>query len=221
LPEIKNSDFISTSALYIDILYIIKDNANNINNIIRTLIINKSIDGPKFYYYKANELIYYKLTDTNYSTPPVTVDENITIAALKAELTNFITLIDPRLASSNLYLDSSIRKDEFDFFYSGSIIGIDVINIYDLMRSTNLYATYDVNNNRFIDYFNFTTQGGQELANISKILLDETGIKYKNKEELCNAIIMYLTNYKITYEQIKEIRDKNKEFEMKLINENK
>jgi hypothetical protein len=172
LPEIKNSDFISTSALYIDILYIVKDNANNINTIIRTLIINKSIDGPKFYYYKANELIYYKLTDTNYSTPPVTVDENITIATLKAELTNFITLIDPRLASSNLYLDSSIRKDEFDFSYSRSIINIDVINIYDLMRSTNLYATYDVNNNRFIDYFNFTTQGGQELANISKILLD-------------------------------------------------
>jgi hypothetical protein len=172
LPEIKNSDFISTSALYIDISYIVKDNANNINTIIRTLIINKSIDGPKFYYYKANEFIYYKLTDTIYSIPQVTVDENITIATLKAELTNFITLIDPRLASSNLYLDSSIRKDEFEFFYSRSIIGIDVINIYDLMRSTNPYATYDVNNNRFIDYFNFTTQGGQELANISKILLD-------------------------------------------------
>lgn len=58
------------------------------------------------------------------------------------------------------------------------------------------------------------------LDTFSKILLDETGIKYKNKEELCNAIIMYLTNYKITYEQIKEIRDKNKEFELK-INENK
>jgi hypothetical protein len=65
-----------------------------------------------------------------------------------------------------------INKDEFDVSYSRSIIGIDVINIYDLMRSTNPYATYDVTNNRFIDYFNFTNQGGQELANISKILLD-------------------------------------------------
>ena len=172
LPEIKNSDFISTSALYIDILYIIKDNANNINNIIRTLIINKSTDGPKFYYYKVNEFIYQKLSDTTYLTPTVEVDENINIATLKAKLTNFITLIDPRLASSNSYLGPSIKKDEFEISYSTSIIGIDVINIYDLMRSTNPYATYDVSNNRFIDYFNYTTQGGQELANISKILLD-------------------------------------------------
>jgi replication initiation and membrane attachment protein DnaB len=57
------------------------------------------------------------------------------------------------------------------------------------------------------------------LGLFRKILLDETCIEYKNTDELCEAIIMYLTNYKITYDQIKEIRDKNKEFEMKLINE--
>ena len=51
-----------------------------------------------------------------------------------------------------------------------------------------------------------------------KILLDETGINYKNDEELCNAVIMYLTNYKITYEQIQQIRDKNKQLEMQIIN---
>jgi hypothetical protein len=66
----------------------------------------------------------------------------------------------------------TINKDEFDVFYNRSIVGIDVINIYDLSRSTIPYATYDVSNNRFINYFNFTTQSGQELANISKILLD-------------------------------------------------
>jgi hypothetical protein len=180
LPEIKNTNFITTSALFIDISYIVKDNANNINTIIRKLIINKSKDDPKFYYYKANELEYQKLSNTSLP-PPVTVDENITIARLKDDLTKLITIIDPRLALSNSYLESYIMKDEFDDFYSSSILGISVINIYDLSRikitnniydQRNIHSTYDVINNKFIDYFNYTTQGGQELANISKILLD-------------------------------------------------
>jgi hypothetical protein len=171
LPKIKNTDFISTSALYIDIIYIVKDNANNINTINRKLIINKSNDGPKFYYYKASELEYQKLSNT--SLPPtLTIDDNITVTTLKAELTNLITLIDPRLSSSDIYLQPYMSKAAFDIFYSRAIVGIDVINIYDSLRSTIPYATYDVSNNRFIDYFNYTTQGGQELANISKILLD-------------------------------------------------
>jgi hypothetical protein len=180
LPEIKNTNFITTSALFIDISYIVKDNANNINTIIRKLIINKSKDDPKFYYYKANELEYQKLSNTTLP-PPVTVDENITIARLKDDLTKLITIIDPRLALSNSYLESYIMKDEFDDFYSSSILGISVINIYDLSRikitnniydQRNIHSTYDVINNKFIDYFNYTTQGGQELANISEILLD-------------------------------------------------
>ena len=176
MPLIKNSDFISTSKLYIDILYTIKDNANNINTIIRKLIINKSDDGPKFYYYKANELIYEKLNNT---TPPpplppysIIVDENITIGTLKTNLTNLITIIDPRLALSNTYLGPYIDVFEFDASYSDARIGINVINIYDLSRTNILYASYDVINNKFIDYFNSTNPGGQELANISKILLD-------------------------------------------------
>jgi hypothetical protein len=180
LPKINNNDFITSSELFIDISYIVKDNANNINTIIRKLIINKSTDYPKFYYYKANESRYYKLSDTTYTPPPATVDENITIATLKDELTKLITIIDPRMASSNSYLESYIMKDEFDDFYRASILGISVINIYDLSHikianniydQRNIHSTYDVNNNKFIDYFNFTNQGGQELANISKIRL--------------------------------------------------
>lgn len=58
------------------------------------------------------------------------------------------------------------------------------------------------------------------LGVFRKTLLDETGINYKNNDELCNTIIMYLSNYKITLEQINQIRDKNKQFEMTLINSN-
>lgn len=44
-----------------------------------------------------------------------------------------------------------------------------IANPYD---ERNIHATYDVINNKFIDYFNYTNPGGQELANSSKILLD-------------------------------------------------
>lgn len=84
-------------------------------------------------------------------------------------------------------------------------------------------------------YFNITHQGSNEhikkcekykknlkndeytIGSFRKILLDETGIEYKKNDELCDAVVMYLTNYKITFEQIQQIRNKNKEFEMKLI----
>ena len=53
-----------------------------------------------------------------------------------------------------------------------------------------------------------------------KILLDETGIDYKKNNDLSDAVIMYLTNYKITFEQIQEIKEKNKNFEISLTNSN-
>lgn len=56
------------------------------------------------------------------------------------------------------------------------------------------------------------------LKVFKKILLDETGIEYKKNTNLCDAVIMYLSNYKITMEQIQKIRDKNKEFEINLKN---
>ena len=149
----------------------IKDNENNINTIIRKLIINKSDDGPKFYY-KASASIYEKLSNTTPPPPPppypITVDETINIGTLKANLTDLIKIIDPRLALSNTYLEPSISVSEFDASYSSALIGINVINIY-LSRTNIIHSTYDVSNNKFIDYFN---KDGQELANISKILLD-------------------------------------------------
>jgi hypothetical protein len=43
---------------------------------------------------------------------------------------------------------------------------------------------------------------------------------YKKNDQLCDAVIMYLSNYKITYEQIQKIRNKNKQFEMSLLKDN-
>lgn len=180
LPPSTNLDFGTYTTRFIDISYIIKDNANNINTIIRKLIINKSTDGPKFYYYKANELEYVKLPAL-YLPPDVIVKENITIGTLKADLTNLITIIDPRKSTSNAYLGPSIGVLDFNAYYSDAKIGINVIHFYDLSRNKiitnpyderNIHATYNVSNNKFIDYFNTTNPGGQELANSSKILLD-------------------------------------------------
>jgi len=165
-----NFDFGTKTSLFIDILYTIKDNANNINTIIRKLIINKSDDGPKFYYFN-NGIVYEKLSRTN-TTHKLTIDENISVEKFKAELTNFIVIIDPRLALSNSYLTNiSIDVSEFNFFYSRSVIDISAINIYDLSNSTIQYATYDVTNNKFIDYYNYANTSGKELANSSNIIL--------------------------------------------------
>ena len=57
------------------------------------------------------------------------------------------------------------------------------------------------------------------LGVFRKVLLDETGIDYKNNDDLSDAVIMYLSNYKITFEQIQEIREKNKIFEISLNND--
>ena len=84
-------------------------------------------------------------------------------------------------------------------------------------------------------YFHLTHEGSKEhirkcnmyknnllkdeytLGIFRKVLLDETGTEYKNNDELCNEVIMYLTNYKITWEQIEKIREKNKQFEMQIL----
>lgn len=165
-----NFDFGTYTSLLIDILYTVKDNANNINTIIRKLIINKSDDGPKFYYFN-NGIIYEKLDRYN-TTHNLTIDENISVEKFKAELINFIVIIDPRLALSNSYLTStSIDVSEFNLFYSRSVIDISAINIYDSTNSNILYATYDVTNNKFIDYYNYANTSGKELANSSNIVL--------------------------------------------------
>ena len=159
-----NLDFGANMSLFIDILYTVKDNANNINTIIRKLIINKSDDGPKFYYFN-NRSVYEKLSRLN-PTHKLTIDENINIENFKAELTNFIVIIDPRLALSNSYLtNTSIGLGEFEVFYSRSVVDISAINIFDLSNSTIKYASYDVTNKKFLN------SSGQELANSSKIIL--------------------------------------------------
>ena len=159
-----NLDFGANISLFIDILYTVKDNANNINTIIRKLIINKSDDGPKFYYFN-NRSVYEKLSRLN-PTHKLTIEENINIEKFKAELTNFIVIIDPRVALSNSYLtNTSISIREFADFYSRSVLDISAINIFDLLNSTIKYASYDVTNNKFIN------SRGQELVNSSQNIL--------------------------------------------------
>ena len=87
-------------------------------------------------------------------------------------------------------------------------------------------------------YFHLTHEGSKEhikkcnayknnllkdeytLGVFRKVLLDEISIDYKKNDELCDAVIMYLTNYKITWEQIQKIKEKNQQFEMSLLKDN-
>jgi len=57
----------------------------------------------------------------------------------------------------------------------------------------------------------------EETLNVfRKLLLDETKIEYKNNDELCETVIMYLSNYKLPLEQIQQLKNKNKQFEASL-----
>jgi len=67
-------------------------------------------------------------------------------------------------------------------------------------------------------YKNNLIKDDNTLEVFRKILKDETNIEYQNNKELCNKVIMYLSNHKLTFEQIKEIKNKNNEFEIKIMN---
>jgi hypothetical protein len=71
-----------------------------------------------------------------------------------------------------------------------------------------------------INYKSNLIKDDYTLGVFRKVLLDETGVDYKNNTDLCDAVIMYLSNYKITYEQIQKIKNKNKQFEMSLLKDN-
>jgi len=71
-----------------------------------------------------------------------------------------------------------------------------------------------------INYKSNLIKDDYTLGVFRKVLLDETGVDYKNNTDLCDAVIMYLSNYKITYEQIQKIKNKNNQFEMSLLKDN-
>ena len=167
-----NIDFKTKLPLYIDILYTIKDNANNINTIIRKILLNRAEDRPIFYYFDINNSNYMKITPSN-PLPLLSIVDNITIEIFKADLTNYIKIVDPRQAAPNSYLtDTPLSISNFN---STPLLKLSYIEIYDVSL-INAYtipiAIYNVISNQFIDFFKYTNSAGQELDNSSKILLN-------------------------------------------------
>ena len=167
-----NIDFKSKLPSYIDILYTIKDNANNINTIIRKILLNRAEDRPIFYYLDIKYNYYVKITPSN-PLPLLSIADNITIDIFKAELTNYIKIVDPRQAASNSYLaDTPLSIGSLN---SATLLKIRYIEIYDVSlinAFTIPIAIYDVTSNKFIDFFKNNNRDGQELDNSSKILLN-------------------------------------------------
>jgi hypothetical protein len=157
------------NSIFVDIYYLIKDNANNSNTIIRKLLLNRSNDAPLFYYFNINNTTYNKVS----SLELVQLNKDITINTLKSELTKYITLIDPRKVPLTT-LDTSVPKAYFEFVYNLGQIFIETIKIYDLSYNSNSksLATYNVLTNTFINFNKTTNINGIILDNTSAILLD-------------------------------------------------
>jgi hypothetical protein len=166
LPRVTARDFGINNTTIIDILYKIKDNANNINTIIRKLLINKSLSSPTFYY-RIESTFYLKIVDQ--INLKLEILENINVLALKNELINNIYIIDPPNILADDLLAAPILNAS-DFFLISSII-LRIINVDIRDQSNILIASYNVIDDTFINYYNFTTPGGRQLANNSITLL--------------------------------------------------
>ena len=166
LPRVTSADFGINNTIIIDILYKIKDNANNINTIIRKLLISKAVRSPIFYY-RIESTFYLKIVGQ--INLKLEIQENINVLALKNELINNIYIVDPANVLIDNLLDANILNASDFFLISSIILRINNVNIRD--QSSNLIASYNVIDNKFINYYNFTIGGGQELANNSITLL--------------------------------------------------
>jgi hypothetical protein len=191
LTSINNRlEFDSKNTALVDIYYIIKDNANNVNTIIRKLIINKSDDGPIFYY-KISENEYVPIVN---NIPPLTIDEDKNVGQLIAALINNIYIIDPRkVREFNIYINPVLNASQFTIIYNQAQVNLSTIEIFDL--SDNKIDSYNVLTNQYTNFFNTTDLNGQLLANSSKMFLTVAVGRYTLKyRSVASSISGYITN---------------------------
>ena len=145
-------DYGFTNNKYVDIVYKIKDNANNENTITRTLLVNKDFDAPIFYYYDLpiNEFIINNGEPAFY----LTINQEISLIAFKNLLTANIRIIDP-IISDISGIDEALKSE-------------NLIDISDIVISKNLQPilNYDISNDNFI----------YSIIQTSEFVLDEDGI---------------------------------------------
>ena len=183
----------NNNSVYIDIIYTIRDNANNVNTIIRKLLLNKSEEVPLFYYKTENN--YKKiLMQIGSDIPILKLNEKITIETFKSELKSFIYIIDPRLVDENSVLTNPvISNDVFNIIYPNSQLDISKIEIKDL--SSVLISSYNITRNIYTDYFNSTSPNGTIFANNNDIQLP-TGtynLKYISKTSIITGLYNEIT----------------------------
>ena len=190
LTSINNRlEFDSNNTALVDIYYIIKDNANNVNTIIRKLIINKSNDGPIFYY-KISENEYVQIVN---NIPSLTIDEDKNIGQLIAALINNIYIIDPRkVRELNILINPVLNASQFTIIYNEAQVNLSTVEIFDL--SDNKIDSYNVLTNQYTNFFNTTNSNGQLLANSSKMFLTVAVGRYTLKyKSVASSITGYIT----------------------------
>ena len=133
---------------YVDIVYKIKDNANNENTITRTLLINKDFDEPIFLY---NDVYINRSNEEGFN---LTINQEISLIAFKNLLTANIKVIDP-IISDLSGLTEALKPENL----------IDIRNIA-IFKNSQLILNYDISNDNFI----------YSIIQNSEFVLDEDGI---------------------------------------------
>jgi hypothetical protein len=164
LPSVYGADFGINRSIIIDILYKIKDNANNINTITRKLLINRALNLPIFYY-KIESTFYLKIIGQ--INLKLEILENINVLALKNELINNIYIVDAANILTDDLIGASILNASNFFLISSILLPINRVVIKDLSNVT--IATYNIIDDTFINSYNFNP--GRQLANNSITLL--------------------------------------------------
>ena len=192
--DLSNVVFNDQLVKLVSIKYILLDNANNRNIIIRNVLIENDNIEPIFFYKGQNELwkAYNSSSDiTTTQRPTLVISQSITQEAFLNILSNAIKIVDPLLheIKTNLFIlnYSDIQLDtllteaiRIDISYINILenstiilqynIGQSISNLYSLMN--NRLITASNNNALFLEYYSSTNV--YERSGILRIKLEIT-----------------------------------------------
>ena len=172
------SDFDSDGIATIDISYIVKDNANNINTVSRPIKVEQAFLSPKFYYNLNNQSIF--VDSTNVPALNLKIGSNLTDTIIRQ---NIIALdIADNLNNITNNITYSIRSDLININNGQEYTEITNENIHVLNNlSTSIIVTY----NDAIKYKVISTKEGINATNFTLL---ERNIEIVQDDELIKII---------------------------------
>tara|TARA_B110001452_G_scaffold267310_1_gene276709 strand:+ start:4318 stop:15279 length:10962 start_codon:yes stop_codon:yes gene_type:complete len=172
------SDFDSDGIAIIDISYIVKDNANNINTVSRPIKVEQAFLSPKFYYNLNNQSIF--VDSTNVPALNLKIGSNLTDTIIRQNIIALDTADNLNNITNNITY--SIRSDLININNGQEYTEITNENIHVLNNlSTSIIVTY----NDAIKYKVISTKEGINATNFTLL---ERNIEIVQDDELIKII---------------------------------